>query len=220
MLGSSQFGIDRDACSKVAEDVLELVRLGVQIGLVIGGGNLFRGGKAHLAGMPRVPADQIGMLATLMNALSLEQAFEKLSPLVRVMSAIPCGSMAEPYSWRAAIEYLQKNIVVIFAGGTGNPFFTTDSAAALRALEIQADLLIKATKVDGVYDKDPVKHPDAVRFNRITYSEVLTKKLDVMDAAAIALCRDSALPTLVIDLFQDGVLKKAIFNEPVGTLIT
>ncbi len=217
-MGQQKFGVDSAACDKIAREVSELCKAGVQIGIVIGGGNIFRGIKAHQSGMARTPADHIGMLATLINGISLQQAFEKIQLESRIMSAISCDTMAEPYSWKKALTYLKNGSVLIFVGGTGNPYFTTDSAAALRAFEIQAEVLIKATKVDGIYNKDPI-HPDAIKYDRVSYSEVLAKQLNVMDAAAIALCRENRLPIRVMNIFSDQTLKKAVFGENVGTLV-
>lgn len=216
LLGGQKYGIDSDACRHIASSVKELVQLGVQIGIVIGGGNIFRGIKAAEAGMERIPADQIGMIATLINGLSLQQAFERIDCKSRVLSALPCEKIVESYTWEAALKYLDQGCVVIFVGGTGNPYFTTDSAAALRALEIGAEVLMKATKVDGIYNKDPIKYPDAVKYDHLTYSEVLAHQLQVMDAAAIALCRENGIP---IRVFSDRFLKSAVYNEPVGTLV-
>ncbi len=218
LLGDQKYGVDPGACRKIATSIQELSHLGVQIGVVIGGGNIFRGEKATQAGMERTPADHIGMLATLINGIALQQAFELLGCESRIMSAISCDVMAESYSWKNALKYLEKGIVLIFVGGTGNPYFTTDSAAALRALEIQAQVLLKATKVDGIYNKDPLKYSDAVKFETVTYSEVLASQLQVMDATAIALCRENQIPIRVFNMFGSA-LKAAIFNEPVGTLV-
>lgn len=218
LMGDQHWGVDLEACQKIARSVAELTQLGVQVGVVIGGGNIFRGVKATKSGMQRTPADHIGMLATLINGIALQQAFEQVHCDSRIMSAITLDVMAESYSWKNAIKYLEKGMVLIFVGGTGNPYFTTDSAAALRALEIQADVLMKATKVDGIYNKDPVKYPDAVKYDRVTYSEVLASNLQVMDASAIALCRENKLPIRVFNMF-DHSLKAAVFNEPVGTLV-
>ena len=216
LMGGQSFGVDPEACFRVASQVQLLCQLGVQVGIVIGGGNIFRG--AH-ASMERTSADHIGMLATIINGISLQQAFERIECESRIMSAIACDVMAESYSWKNALHYLEKGFVLIFVGGTGNPYFTTDSAAALRALEIQAEILLKATKVDGIYDKDPVKYPNAKKFDRITYSEVLSKQLQVMDATAIALCRENHIPIRVFNLFSNEDLMKAVCNEPVGTLV-
>ncbi|MBX7066440.1 MAG: UMP kinase [Parachlamydiales bacterium] len=218
LMGDQKYGVDPEACHKIALSVQELSQLGVQVGVVIGGGNIFRGVKATKDGMQRTPADHIGMLATLINGIALQQAFEKINCESRIMSAITLDVMAESYSWKNALKYLEKGVVLIFVGGTGNPYFTTDSAAALRALEIQAEVLMKATKVDGIYNKDPVKYPNAVKYDRVTYSEVLASNLEVMDAAAIALCRENGLPIRVFNMF-DHSLKAAIFNDPVGTLV-
>lgn len=218
-MGDQKYGVDPAACHKIATSVQELTKLGIQVGVVIGGGNIFRGVKATKAGMARTPADHIGMLATLINGISLQQAFEGIHCESRIMSAIACDVMAESYSWKDALKYLERGIVLIFVGGTGNPYFTTDSAAALRALEIQAEVLMKATKVDGIYDKDPIKFPNAVKFDKVTYSEVLASKLQIMDATAIALCRENGIPIRVFDMFSDNSLRAAVFNEPVGTLV-
>lgn len=219
LMGEQKFGVDPDACQKIAAQVFELCQLGIQIGVVIGGGNIFRGVKATKTGMQRTPADHIGMLATLINGISLQQAFEKIHCESRIMSAIACDVMAESYSWKNALKYLEKGIVLIFVGGTGNPYFTTDSAAALRALEIHAEILMKATKVDGIYDKDPHTHSNAKKFDSVSYTQVLASQLQVMDATAIALCRENRIPIRVFNLFSDHALKKAVFNEPVGTLV-
>jgi uridylate kinase len=217
-MGDHKYGVDPGACHKIATSVKELTELGIQVGVVIGGGNIFRGVKATHQGMQRTPADHIGMLATLINGISLQQAFEQIGCESRIMSAISCDVMAESYSWKNALEYLSKGIVLIFVGGTGNPYFTTDSAAALRALEIQAEVLLKATKVDGIYDKDPILYPNAKKFDQVTYSEVLASKLQVMDATAIALCRENGIPIRVFNMF-DHSLRAAVFNDPVGTLV-
>lgn len=219
LMGDQKYGVDPEACRKIALSIQELSSLGVQVGVVIGGGNIFRGVKATRAGMQRTPADHIGMLATMINGIALQQAFEEIQCESRIMSSITLDVMAESYSWKNALKYLEKKIVLIFVGGTGNPYFTTDSAAALRALEIQAEALFKATKVDGIYDKDPVKHKDAIKYDRVTYSEVLRSNLEVMDAAAIALCRENGLPIRVFNMF-DHSLKAAVFNDPVGTIVT
>lgn len=219
LMGQQKFGVDPVACREIAIQVKQLVSMGVQVGVVIGGGNIFRGVKAVQDGMERTPADHIGMLATLINGIALQQAFEQIECESRIMSAIACDVMAESYSWKDALKYLSKGIVLIFVGGTGNPYFTTDSAAALRALEIQAEILMKATKVDGIYDKDPIKHSDAVRFEKITYSEVLAGQLQVMDPTAIALCRENKTPICVFNVFLDHALKRAVCGESVGTLV-
>lgn len=218
-MGEQKFGIDPDACDKIANQVKALTALGVQVGVVIGGGNIFRGVKAAKGGMERTPADHIGMLSTLINGIALQQSFERVQCESRIMSAISCDVMAEAYSWKNALKYLDKGIVLIFVGGTGNPYFTTDSAAALRALEIHAEVLLKATKVDGIYDKDPLKHPNAKKFAKMSYSEVIMKKLEVMDATAVALCRENQIPIQVFDVFGDHALKRAVCGEGVGTIV-
>lgn len=219
LMGDQRYGVDPEACSKIAHSISELTQLGIQVGVVVGGGNIFRGVKATRSGMQRTPADHIGMLATLINGISLQQAFEQIPCESRIMSAISCDVMAESYSWKNALKYLEKGIVLIFVGGTGNPYFTTDSAAALRALEIEAEILMKATKVDGIYNKDPTHYPDAKKFDRVSYSEVLASKLQVMDATAIALCQENRIPIRVFNML-DHSLKAAIYNDPVGTLVT
>ena len=219
LIGEQKFGVDPDACNKIAVQVQELCAIGVQVGIVIGGGNIFRGVKAVRAGLERTPADHIGMLATLINGIALQQAFERIRCESRIMSAISCDVMAESYSWKDALKYLDKGITLIFVGGTGNPYFTTDSAAALRSLEIQAQVLLKATKVDGIYDKDPLKYLDAVKFKRVSYSEVLASQLQVMDPTAIALCRENHIPIRVFNVFADHALKRAVCDEEVGTLV-
>lgn len=218
LLGAYQAGIDPAACESFVQSVSALSNLSIQVAIVIGGGNFFRGAKSASKGMKRIPADQMGMLATVINAISLQQAFEKLGHKALVMSAFPCP-FVETYCWKEAQERLVQNTVLIFAGGTGNPYFTTDSAAALRALEIQADVLMKATKVDGIYNKDPVKYPDAVKYDRISYTDVLKNNLQVMDAAAIALCREGGIPIRVFNLFARDALLKAVMNQSVGTLV-
>lgn len=219
LLGEQPYGVDPEACYKIASSIKELCKIGVQVGVVIGGGNIFRGVKGVAAGMDRTPADHVGMLATLINGISLQQAFERVQCESRIMTAIACPVMAEPYSWKDALKYLDKGIVLIFVGGTGNPYFTTDSAAALRALEIRAEVLMKATKVDGIYDKDPLKHSDAVKFEKMSYSDVLAKNLKVMDATAVALCRENEIPICVFNLFSDHALMKAVCNQSAGTLV-
>lgn len=219
LMGGQSFGVDPEACYRIASQVKELCLLGVQVGVVIGGGNIFRGAHATKLCMERTPADHMGMLATIINGISLQQAFERIGCESRIMSAIACDVMAESYSWKNALKYLEKGIVLIFVGGTGNPYFTTDSAAALRALEIQAEIVLKATKVDGIYNKDPMKHSDAKRFERISYNEVLSSQLQVMDATAIALCRENKIPIRVFNLFADQALVKAVCDDTVGTLV-
>lgn len=219
-MGGQQFGVDPEACYRIASQVQSISKLGVQVGIVIGGGNIFRGSHASdKLCMERTPADHIGMLATIINGISLQQAFERIQCESRIMSAISCDVMAESYSWKDALKYLEKGIVLIFVGGTGNPYFTTDSAASLRALEIRAEILLKATKVDGIYNKDPKKYPDAKKFDRITYNDVLSHQLQVMDATAVALCWENRIPIRVFNLFSDDALINAICHQSGGTLV-
>ena len=219
LVGAGGHAIDADALAKVADGVAELHALDVEVGMVIGAGNIFRG--AHLAaqGMVRVTADQIGMLGTLINALALQDALEARAMHARVMSAIRIEELCEDYVRRRAIRHLEKGRVVVFAAGTGNPFFTTDSAASLRAIEIDADLVIKATKVDGVYSSDPVLDPHARRYRRLGYDRVLSMKLGVMDATAVVLCRDNEMPLRVVKMDKPGALVRAVAGEDEGTLI-
>lgn len=219
LMGDGEFGISPDVMNRVAAEVRELVQMGVQVGLVVGGGNLFRGAGLADAGMDRVTGDHMGMLATIMNALAMQDALEHQGVFTRVMSAIKINQICEDYIRRRAIRHLEKGRVVIFAAGTGNPFFTTDSAASLRAIEIGAQLLLKATKVDGVYSADPMKHPDAVRYERMTYDEVLERKLMVMDVTAIVLCRDHHMPLRVFDMNKPGALRCIVMGEDEGTLV-
>ena len=218
-MGDNDFGIDPDVIKRTAADVNELVKAGVQVGLVIGGGNIFRGAGLAASGIDRATGDYMGMLATVMNSLSFQDALEKLGITARVMSALTIARVCESYIRRRAIRHLEKGRVVIFAAGTGNPFFTTDSAASLRGIEIGAEIVLKATKVDGVYSADPMKEPDAERYTRLTYDEVLERKLMVMDATAIALCRDYAMPLRVFDGNSPGALMRIIMGENEGTLI-
>lgn len=220
LMGGDAFGINTDVIQFVATEVKEIVEMGIEPGLVIGAGNIFRGVAGASRGMDRTTADNMGMLATVMNSLAMQDALERNGVITRVMSAIPMQSVCEPYIRRRATRHLEKGRVVIFAAGTGNPYFTTDSAGVLRALEIDADLIIKATKVDGVYDKDPVKHPDAVKFDTLTYDDVLRKGLRVMDAAGIALAKEDNKPIRVLNMSVSGNIRKAVFGENVGTLIT
>ncbi|MGE0081827.1 MAG: UMP kinase [Thiohalomonadaceae bacterium] len=219
LMGDQQFGIAPDVVKRVAADIADLVRLGVQVGVVIGGGNIFRGVSLASAGMERATADQIGMLATVINSLSLQDAIEHENVKCRVMSALPIHQVCEDYIRRRAIRHLEKGRVVIFAAGTGNPFFTTDSAASLRGIEIGAELVLKATKVDGIYSADPKKDPAAKRYERLTYDEALERKLGVMDATAIVLCREQNLPLRVYDMNKPGALKRIIMGENEGTLV-
>jgi uridylate kinase len=220
LMGEDGYGIDPDMLKLVSQSVAELVAEDVQVAMVIGGGNIFRGTGLMAGVMERVTADQIGMLATLMNALALQDALESCGLYARVMSAIRINELAEDYLRRRAIRHLEKGRVVVFAAGTGNPFFTTDSAASLRAIEINADLLIKATKVDGVYSADPMSDPGAERYARLTYDEVLDRRLAVMDATAIVLCREHDMPLRVIDMNKDGALRRSVMGEDEGTLVT
>ena len=219
LMGTLHYGVDSSACQKIASNIIEIRKLGVQVAIVVGGGNIFRGIQGCQNGFSRVSADHMGMLATLINGIALEQTFHLLNVPCHLMSAIGCSGIVAPFSCKEAIALLEQNSVLIFVGGTGNPYFTTDSAAALRALEIRAEILMKATKVDGIYNKDPVKYPDAKKIDRISYSDVLSKQLGVMDATAIALCRENRLPIRVIDMFNESSLRLAVFNEPVGTLV-
>jgi uridylate kinase len=219
LMGNDSFGINTDVIEYVACEIKEIVEMGVQPGLVIGAGNIFRGVAGASKGMDRTTADNMGMLATVMNSLALQDALERKGVYTRVMSAIPMQSVCEPYIRRRATRHLEKGRAVIFAAGTGNPYFTTDSAGVLRALEIDANLIIKATKVDGVYDKDPVLHPDAVKFDRLTYDEVLVRGLRVMDATGISLAKNDNKPIIVLSMNVSGNIKKAVCGERIGTMI-
>ncbi len=219
LAGKQGYGINTNVIQSIAEDVAEAFKTGVQIGVVIGGGNIFRGVAASAEGMDRASSDYMGMLATVINSLALQDALEKAGVPTRVQTAISMAEIAEPYIRRRAIRHLEKNRVVIFGAGTGNPFFTTDTAAALRAMEINADVLMKATKVAGIYDKDPVKFSDAVKFDKISYIEVLNRDLKVMDLTAVSLCMDNKLPILSFDLTQKGNILRAVQGENIGTLV-
>ena len=219
LMGKGSYGIDSDAVSIIAGEIKDVVELGVQLGVVVGGGNIFRGFEANLKGMDRTSADYMGMLATVINSLALQSALEKLDVVTRVQTAIEMKAVAEPFIQRRAVRHLEKGRVVIFAGGTGNPYFTTDTAASLRAVEIKADIIVKATKVDGVYDKDPVKYGDAKMFEKITYNDVLMRHLKVMDATAISLCRENNLPIVVFNLQKAGNIKRVICGISVGTIV-
>ncbi len=220
LLGSRQYGVDPDFCAFIAGQVAEVHGLGVQIGIVVGGGNIFRGLAAAAKGMDRATGDYIGMLATVMNALALQDAIEKAGVPTRVMSAIAMNEVAEPYIRRRAIRHLEKGRVVLLGAGTGNPYFTTDTAAALRAIEIHAEVILKATKVDGVYDSDPLTNSHAKRFERLSYREVLEKRLRVLDATAVSLCMENDTPIVVFDLNQPRNITRVAIGEPVGTLIS
>lgn len=220
LMGEDSYGINTKVLEFVASEVKEVVASGVELGLVIGAGNIFRGVAGASKGMDRTTADNMGMLATVMNSLAMQDALERAGVITRVMSAIPMQSVSEPYIRRRATRHLEKGRVVIFAAGTGNPYFTTDSAGVLRALEIDADVVIKATKVDGVYDKDPMIHTDAIKFQSLTYDDVLRKGLRVMDAAGIALAKEDNLPVMVLNMAVAGNIMRAAFGEHVGTIIT
>jgi uridylate kinase len=220
LMGNADYGIDPAVLKRIAGELQEIVGLGVQLAVVIGGGNIFRGAGLARAGMDRVTADHMGMLATVMNALAMQDALESLGLYARVMSAIRINEVCEDYIRRRAIRHLEKERVVIFAAGTGNPFFTTDTAAALRAIEINAEVLLKATKVNGVYSDDPVRNPAAVRYTQLTFDRVLTEKLNVMDATAIVMCRDNHLPLRVFNLNNPGDLTRIVRGADVGTVVT
>ncbi len=219
LAGEQGYGIDPEIIAEIASEIRELVQLGVQVAVVIGGGNIFRGVAAASRGMDRASADYMGMLATVMNSLALQDALEKVDVLTRVQSAIEMQEVAEPYIRRRAVRHLEKGRVVIFAAGTGNPYFTTDTAASLRAMEIGADVILKATKVDGVYSADPHKDKNAVKYLSLTYLDVLKKGLQVMDATATSLCMDNNLPIVVFDLTSRGNIKKVVFGEEIGTIV-
>ena len=219
LMGAEDYGIDPTVITRIAREIIEAREAGAEVGLVIGGGNIFRGAGLAAGGMDRVTGDQMGMLATVINALAMQDALEKLGAKCRVMSAIKINDVCEDYIRRRAIRHLEKGRIALFAPGPGHPFFTTDSRAALRAIEIGADLLLKATKVDGVYDKDPSKHADAKRYDQLTYDEVIARDLQVMDTAAFALCRDSDVPLRIYDLSVPGNLMRILRGEHVGTLV-
>jgi len=219
LLGAEDYGIDPGVLRRIADEIAQVLALGVQIGVVIGGGNIFRGAGLAQAGMDRVTGDHMGMLATVINSLALQDALERLGIHARVMSALQMHEICEDYIRRRAVRHLEKGRVAIFAAGTGNPFFTTDTAAALRAIEIGADLLVKATKVDGVYTADPMKDPAARRFDRLDFDRVITGKLDVMDTTAVVMCRDNGLPIRVFDLTRAGALVKLARGDDIGTLV-
>lgn len=219
LTGDGDFGIDPKVLNRMALEIGQLVGIGVQVGLVVGGGNLFRGASLHAAGMDRVTGDHMGMLATVMNGLALRDALERSNIHTRVMSAIPMSGVVEPYDRRRGIRHLKDGDVVIFCAGTGNPFFTTDTAACLRGIEMEADLVLKATKVDGVYSDDPINNPEATRYTHLTYDEVLEKKLGVMDLTAICLCRDHNMPVRVFDMNKSGALLRVVVGDNEGTLI-
>jgi uridylate kinase len=220
LMGEKMYGIDPAVTSQIAHDVQDIQNLGVETAIVIGGGNIFRGVAASARGMDRATGDYMGMLATVINALALQDALERQGVLTRVMSAIEMRAVSEPFIRRRAIRHLEKGRAVIFAAGTGNPYFTTDTAAALRAMEIKADVIMKATKVDGIYSADPMKDPTAERYDRISYLQVLERRLQVMDATAISLCMDNRLPILVFNLRTPGNLRRAVLGEPIGSTVS
>src|SRR6266704_3115176 len=220
LMGDQGYGIDPAVATGIARDVAEIQAMGVQTAIVIGGGNIFRGVAASARGMDRATADYMGMLATIINALALQDALEQQGVVTRVVTAIEMREVAEPFIRRRAIRHLEKGRVVVFGAGTGNPYFSTDTAAALRAMEIKADVILKATKVDGIYDADPMIKPSATRFDRISYLQVLEQGLQVMDATAISLCMDNRLPIVMFNLRTPSNIKRAIIDEPVGSLVT
>ena len=220
LLGNSDYGIDPAVLKRIAAELQEIVEMGVQVAVVLGGGNIFRGAGLARAGMDRVAADHMGMLATVMNSLAMQDALESLGLYARVMSAIRINEVCEDYIRRRAVRHREKGRVVIFAAGTGTPFFTTDTAASLRAIEINADILLKATKVNGIYSDDPVRNPAATRYSHLTFDKVLTDKLNVMDATAIVMCRDNRLPLRVFNLNKSGDLTRIVRGEDVGTTVT
>jgi uridylate kinase len=219
LMGNQGYGINPEVLRVVAAEIAETAKLGVEIAVVVGGGNIFRGVSESAKGMDRASADYVGMLATVMNAVSLQEAIEKNGVVTRVQSAIPMSQLAEPYIRRRAIRHLEKGRIVIFGAGTGNPFFTTDTAAALRAMEIGADVLLMAKNIDGVYDKDPRKHPDAKRYAQVSFNDALQRDLRVMDATAFALCRDNELAIAVFELATPGNIKRVVCGEPIGTIV-
>ncbi|MBI1959491.1 MAG: UMP kinase [Candidatus Rokubacteria bacterium] len=220
LAGARGYGIDPETIGRIAEEIREVVDLGVQVAVVIGGGNIFRGMAAGSGGIERATGDHMGMLATVINALALQDAIEKVGVPTRVLSAIEMRAVAEPYIRRRAMRHLEKGRVVVFAAGTGNPFFTTDTAGALRAIEIGAEAILKATKVDGIYTADPAKDPTASRLPRVTYIEVLNRGLQVMDTTAISLCMENKLPIVVFDLTRRGNIRRIVMGEPVGSVVS
>ena len=220
LMGEANYGIDPAVATQIALDIADIQAMGVETAIVIGGGNIFRGVAASARGMDRATADYMGMLATVINALALQDALEQQGIVTRVVTAIEMRAVAEPFIRRRAIRHLEKGRVVVFGAGTGNPFFSTDTAAALRAMEIKAEVIFKATKVDGIYDADPMIKPDAIRIDRISYLQLLEQRLNVMDATAISLCMDNRLPIVVFNLRTPGNIRRAIIGEPVGSLVT
>jgi len=219
LMGKGAYGIDPDTINRLAAELIEVANSGVELAIVIGGGNIFRGNMGTASGMDRASADYMGMMATVMNAIGLQDALERQGADVRVISALHIKEVAEPYIRRRAVRHLEKGRILIFAAGTGNPYFTTDTAASLRAMEIQADVVLKGTKVSGVYSADPMKDPDAVRYDTVTFTEALTKQLGVMDATALSLCRDNEMPIVVFNVTKSGEMLKAVAGEAVGTLV-
>jgi uridylate kinase len=220
LMGDQEFGMQHKACAHIARSVKEICNLGLEVGIVVGGGNIFRGRQASEFGFEQTPADHIGMLATMINGLILQQSLAGIEIESQVMSAINCSLIAESYKWTHAMHALQKGRVVIFVGGTSNPYFTTDTAAALRASEVNAEILLKATKVDGIYDVDPMKHEGAKKFKTLNYTEALSRDLKVMDGTALALCRDNKIPVYVFNLFEEHALLNAVTGHETGTLVT
>ena len=219
-MGDKQFGIDNKRLMQYAQDIKEIVDLNVQVGIVIGGGNIFRGVQAEKGGMDRTQGDYMGMLATMINSMALQSSLESIGLYTRLQSAIEMKQIAEPYIKRKAVRHLEKGRIVIFGSGTGNPFFTTDSAASLRAIEIDCDVIFKGTRVDGVYDSDPEKNPSAVKFESISFDQAYEKKLKIMDMTAFTLCKENNIPVVVFDINKSGNLKRVILGEKVGTLVT
>jgi uridylate kinase len=219
LMGDTAFGIDPDTINRLAKELIEVQQAGVELAIVIGGGNIFRGNMGTASGMDRASADYMGMLATMMNGIALQDAIERNGANVRLISALQVKEVAEPYIRRRAVRHLEKGRILIFAAGTGNPYFTTDTAASLRAMEIQADAVLKGTKVDGVYTADPAKHADAKRYDTLTFTEALTKRLGVMDATAMSLCRDNQMPIVVFDVTTPGQMLKVVFGHGGGTMV-
>lgn len=219
-MGDKQFGIDNNRLMQYANDIKEISKMDVEIGIVIGGGNIFRGVQAEKGGMDRTQGDYMGMLATMINSMALQSALESLGLVTRLQSAIEMNQIAEPYIKRKAVRHLEKRRIVIFGAGTGNPFFTTDSAASLRAIEIESDVILKGTRVDGVYSSDPEKNPNATKFDTITFDEAYEKKLKIMDMTAFTLCKENQIPVIVFDMNCPGNLKKVILGDKIGTLVT
>ncbi|MDT8375816.1 MAG: UMP kinase [Mariprofundaceae bacterium] len=219
LMGDTGYGIDPETISRLAAELIEVRKSGVELAIVIGGGNIFRGMMGTASGMDRASADYMGMMATIMNAIALQDAIERQGESVRVISALHVREIAEPYIRRRAVRHIEKGRIIIFAAGTGNPYFTTDTAASLRAMEIQADVVLKGTKVDGVYTSDPMRDPEAMRYDSLTFTEALNRQLGVMDATAMSLCRDNQMPIIVFNVMAHGQMLKAVSGESVGTLV-